>query len=123
MNRRRKKSLNLLELTPSKLVPWEPGEDGTVVVLLPKFRNPLLVRWLVPRMKSPDIRIKLDKIGSFVWTLCDGKTTVAEIADRMVAEFGDSAAAAHDRIRQFLFSLEKADLVNLYDNRNIIHTD
>ena len=123
MNRRQKKSLNLLELTPSKLVPWEPGENGTIVVLLPKFRNRLLVKWLMPRMKAPDIRIKLDKMGSFVWNLCDGKTTVGEIADRVVAEFGDSAIAAHDRIRTFLLSLEKADLVNLYDRGNSIQSN
>lgn len=123
MNLRRRKSVNLLELTPSKLVPWEPGENGTVVVLLPKFRNQFAVKWIMPRMKAPDIRIKLDKMGSFVWNLCDGKTTVAEIADRMVAEFGDSATAAHERIRTFLLSLEKADLVNLYDRGKSIQSN
>lgn len=123
MKRKEKKLVNLLELTPSQLVPWEPGEKGTVVVLLPKFRNQLLVKWLMPRLKYPDIRIKLDRMGSFVWKLCDGNTTVAEIAERMVAEFGDSATAAHDRIRTFLLSLEKSDLVNLHNHGKSVQTD
>ena len=113
--RKHRKSLNLLELTPAQRVPWETGESGNVVVLVPKFRNPLLVRWVVPRMKFPDIRVKLDVRGSFVWKMCNGSTTVAEMSDRMTAEFGDTAASAQERIRGFLLMLEKSDLVNLYD--------
>ena len=86
-----------------------------VVVLVPKFRNGLVVRWIVPHLRYPNVRVKLDAMGSFVWRLCDGKTTVGEIADRMVGEFGNSAAKAHDRLRTFLLTLEKSDLVNLHD--------
>ena len=92
------------------------GEGGTVVVLVPKFRNEILVRWLVPHLKYPVVRVKLDALGSFVWKLCDGKTTVGEMADRMTVEFGDTAASAQERIRQFLLTLEKTDLVNLNDS-------
>ena len=66
-------------------------------------------------MKFPDIRVKLDVHGSFVWKMCNGSTTVAEMSDRMTAEFGDTAASAQERIRKFLLMLEKSDLVNLYD--------
>jgi hypothetical protein len=117
--RKYRKSLNLLELTPAQRVPWETGESGNVVVLVPKFRNPLLVRWVVPRMKFPDVRVKLDVHGSFVWKMCNGSTTVAEMSDRMTAEFGDTAASAQERIRRFLLMLEKSDLVNLYDTAPI----
>jgi hypothetical protein len=47
--------------------------------------------------------------------LCDGKTTVAEMANRMTAEFGDTETSAQERIRKFLLTLEKSDLVYLYD--------
>jgi hypothetical protein len=116
MKRNDRKLINLLELTPAQRVPWETAENGGVVLLVPKFRNVLVVKWLVPHLKYPNVRVKLDTMGSFVWKQCDGRTTVAEIADRMNAEFGDSATAAHDRIRTFLLTLEKSDLVNLYDN-------
>ncbi|MGA3243644.1 MAG: PqqD family protein [Bacteroidota bacterium] len=115
MGRKSRKSVNLLELTPVQCVPWETGENGCIVVLVPKFRNELLVRWLVPHMRYPVVRVKLDALGSFVWKMCDGKTTVAEISDKMTAEFGETAASAQERIRKFLLMLEKSDLVNLYD--------
>lgn len=113
MGREKRKSVNLLELTPVQRVPWETGESGSVVVLVPKFRNELLVRWLVPRMKYPNVRVKLDSLGSFVWKLCDGKTTVDEMAHRMTSEFGEPASSARERIRKFLLTLEKSDLVYL----------
>lgn len=110
-----KKQINLLELTPAQRVSWETAENGTVVVLIPKFQNELLVRWVMPRLSSPYVRLRLDTLGSFVWKQCDGKTTVAVIAERMKGEFGDSLQQVHDRIRTFLLTLEKSDLVNLHE--------
>lgn len=113
MRRRKRQSINLLELTPEQRAPWETAENGNVVVLVPKFQHELLAKWLVPRLKYPHVRVKLDKLGSFVWKQCDGRTTVAEIAERLRAEFTDMAGSAEDRIRTFLLMLEKSDLVNL----------
>jgi hypothetical protein len=113
MRRKKRLSINLLELKPAQRVGWEPGENGNVVVLIPKFQNELLVRWLLPHFKYPHVRVKLDKLGSFVWKQCDGRTTVAEIAARMRTEFEESASSAEERIRTFLLMLEKSELVNL----------
>ncbi|MCX6143272.1 MAG: PqqD family protein [Ignavibacteriales bacterium] len=113
MRRRKRQTINLLELTPEQRAPWETAENGNVVVLIPKFHHELLVKWLVPRLKYPHVRVKLDKLGSFVWKQCDGRTTVAEMAARLRTEFQDSAGSAEDRIRTFLLMLEKSDLVNL----------
>ena len=116
MFRRKDKSkINLLELTPSQRVSWETAENGTVVVLVPKFHNEFLVRWLMPRLRYPYVRLKLDPLGSFVWKQCDGTTSVSVIAERMQAEFGDSLQQVHDRIRTFLLMLEKTDVVDLYE--------
>jgi hypothetical protein len=113
MRRKKRFSVNLLDLTPEQLVGWEISENGNVVVIIPKFQNELLVKWLLPRLKYPHVRAKLDKMGSFVWKQCDGRTTVAQIADRMRAEFEESAGSVEDRIRTFLLMLEKSELVNL----------
>jgi hypothetical protein len=113
MRRTKRQSINLLELTPEQRVGWETAENGSVVVLVPKFQHELLVKWLVPHLRYPHVRVKLDKLGSFVWKQCDGKTTVATMADKMRSEFADSAESAEDRIRTFLLMLEKSDLVNL----------
>ena len=118
MRRRKRQSTNLLELTPEQRATWETAENGNVVVRVPKFQHELLVKWLVPRLKYPHVLVKLDKLGSFVWKQCDGRTTVAEIAERLRSEFADSAGSAEDRIRTFLLMLEKSDLVNLHAHEN-----
>ncbi|HCA81549.1 MAG TPA: PqqD family protein [Bacteroidetes bacterium] len=113
--RKDKKEINLLELMPAQRVSWETAENGTVVVLIPKFHNEFLVRWLVPRLRYPFVRLKLDPLGSFVWKQCDGRTTVTVIAERMQAEFGDSLQQVHNRIRSFLLMLEKTEVVDLHE--------
>jgi hypothetical protein len=113
LRRKKRQLINLLELTPAQKAGWETAENGNVVVLIPKFQNELLAKWLLPRLRYPHVRVKLDKLGSFVWKQCDGRTTVAEIADRMRAEFQESASSAEERIRTFLLMLEKSELVNL----------
>ena len=116
MRRKERQSTNLLELRPTQQAPWETASNGTVVVLAPRFRNEFAVRWLVPYLRNPNVRIQLDRVGSFVWKRCDGKTTVAEIADQMSVEFGDSMQSLHDRLRKFLLTLERSELVALFDH-------
>lgn len=101
---------NLLYLRPRRTREWEEV-DGRVVVLMPKFRHPLLVRWLLPFLRSQNFRIKLDGLGSAVWKQCDGETSVASIAERVRAEFGETAEPVHDRIGTFLRKLEHGELV------------
>lgn len=118
MRKKDRRFINLLELTPAQRVPWETDEQGTVIVLVPKFESELLKRWIMPHLRYPNVRVKLDKLGSFVWKQCDGNTTVATIVDRMEAEFGNSLQGVQDRIRTFLLMLERSELVNLI-NRQI----
>ncbi len=73
--------INLLHLVPVQNTKCEIKEDGLVVLFKPKFANSLLVKYLLPRMKRPYYKIKLDDIGSFFWLKCDGTRTVKEIAD------------------------------------------
>ena len=101
---------NLLDLRPRRLREWEE-EDGRVVVLVPKFRHPLMVRWVLPFLRAKHFRVKLDGLGSAVWRGCDGETDVAAIAERLRAEFGAAAEPLHDRIGSFLKKLEHGELM------------
>jgi hypothetical protein len=105
------KTLNLLELRPLRSVDWEATEDGRVVLLVPKFRHPFLVKWLVPFLAKPNLRVKLDARGSFIWGLCDGSTPVREMVERLEDEFGDAAEPVYDRIGKFLRKLEREECV------------
>jgi hypothetical protein len=89
------------------------ADNNLVVLLLPKFKHPLLVRWLLPFLKNPNFKIKLDRYGSFIWTNCDGDTTVHEIAARLKLQFGDAVDPVYDRIAMFMSQLRKNEFILL----------
>jgi len=99
--------INLLTLIPERLIEWEKNDQGLVDLLKPKYRHPWLVRHLVPRLKRPHYRIRLDEIGSYFWENCDGLLSVREIADRQKSHFGDRVEPLYERIGLFLKSLER----------------
>lgn len=105
---------NLLDLKPVRNMDWETGENGLTVLLIPKFQNRYLVKWLMPRLAKPNFRVKLDAYGSFVWNQCDGNTTVAEMAERMREQFGEKVEPLYDRIAKFLQRLEREDFLRLH---------
>jgi hypothetical protein len=104
--------INLWELKPLRIAKWETTEDGKVVVLVPKFKNPFLVKWVLPYLAKPFFRIKLDDIGSAIWQRCDGATSVAVIAQSLKDKFGGSVEPVDERINKFLNHLERGDLLS-----------
>lgn len=113
MRFRKPEPLNLLELRPERSAEWETGEDGRVVLLIPKFRNPFMVRWVLPMLSSKAFRVKLDAFGSFVWKACDGSSTVAQLGEQMRREFGESAEPVFERIGKFLNKLEREEFIRI----------
>ena len=99
--------VDLMTVRPQQNAAWEETAEGRVVLLRPKFRHPLFVRWLLPRLKSQNFRITLDDEGSYVWRACDGETTVSTIGERMHRDLGLSADSVYDRIGVFIWRLEK----------------
>ena len=93
-------------MVPVRNVKWETSEEGHVVLLRPKYRNGILARILLPRMKNPYFKIKLDEIGTAVWLLCDGESCVADIAENLKEEFGDKIEPCVGRLELFLAHLE-----------------
>jgi hypothetical protein len=106
--------VNLLDLVPGKRLRWEMDGD-TVVLLYPKFRNRLLVKFLMPRMKRPFWKIKLDEIGSWTWQHADGKATVKQIGEGLREHFGDKVEPVYDRLGLFFRKLE-SDKFIAYEN-------
>jgi hypothetical protein len=104
---------NLFALRPRRQARFNLGADGLVTVLVPKFTNRLAVRWLVPLLARPDVTVRLDAQGSFVWDRCDGATTVLEIADGLHAESGGDLADIRNRVAGFVQQLARNQLVTL----------
>lgn len=104
------KNANYLDLHPLKLHSEEIN-DNIVTVLIPKFKNKFIVKHIVPKLKSPDIKLKLDEIGSATWLLLDGTKEVRTIAKLLLDKFGEKIEPVNQRLTKFL--------TNLYEQRLI----
>lgn len=100
-----KRQQNLYELCPVPAVPFEVGGDELVTLLVPRFEGRRLTALLGRLLRRPDIRVRLDSLGSFVWQQCDGKATVVDIAARAAAKFGGDAEAMLHRTGAFFAKL------------------
>ncbi|MCU0643144.1 MAG: PqqD family protein [bacterium] len=99
--------VNLLDLIPEQKIKFEESGDGLITLIKPKFKNKFLVKYLLPRIKKPNFKIKLDQFGSFVWKQCDGNNTVGQIANLLKAKFQDEIDPVHDRLAVFIQSLAR----------------
>ena len=99
------KSTNTLDLTPFKLYSDQKDVDNLIVVIVPKFKNKLAAKYISPNLKSDHFKIKLDKFGSAVWTMIDGKKKVEKIIKDMEHQFGLDLQQAEERITKFIFQL------------------
>lgn len=99
--------INLLDLIPVKNIEWQKNKEGLIDLLKPKLKNPFLAKNLLPRLKNPCYRIRLDAVGSFIWELCDGHLTVKELGNKLKDKFKDKVEPLYDRLSLFLQNLEK----------------
>ena len=95
-------SPNLLELKPTRNLEWETDDENKVVLFVPKFTSRFAVRWFVPLLAKPTMRVKLDERGSFVWQRCDGNTTVQAIGEKMSVVFTEPVETTYERIGKFI---------------------
>ena len=101
-------ALNLLELKPIRNTRSETNEEGLVTLFVPKFQNQWTVRWLIPLLAKPHIRLKLDRYGSYIWNACDGNTTVRDIGQKMGEKFGEEVDLLYERIGLFIRRLDES---------------
>lgn len=82
-----------------------PDEDTQLILVVPRtgWLERLSIRWL----GQPEaIRVRLDELGSFVLSRCDGTRTVQELADALEQAFGQKAEPVLPRLVQFLKILD-----------------
>jgi hypothetical protein len=98
-------------LVPVRAHRWEEGAGGLVTVFVPKFSGRFTRRWLMPLLARPDVRLRLDELGSFVWRECDGRTTVADLAERVHRRFGGGPDESLARVSSFVRQLGRTTSV------------
>ncbi|AFH49861.1 Hypothetical protein IALB_2156 [Ignavibacterium album JCM 16511] len=104
--------VNYLELTPIRNYNHIEEEKNKVSVLVPRFTNKFLVKYLVPRLKSPDIKVKLDKFGSAAWLKADGNKNVQLICDELLSEFGEEINPVVERVTKFYTQLYQYQFIS-----------
>ncbi len=103
--------VNLLDLTPKRLVEWT--EENDVVVLqrpqLPKpWRTPF--KWF-SAVQAPK-RLRLDDIGTSIWKALDGRRTVGEVAGLLETEFGARVDPVEERLATMIRTLHRERYLN-----------
>ena len=88
-------------------------EDEIVVITYPKKFGKMEKR-LQNRIGGPEeIRRPLDKFSSYIWEMCDGENTVADVVRKFDKKFGEEVAPAPDRVQIFLETLLGLNLIEL----------
>ena len=126
MLRRKKPKYDFADLVPLRKCDHETDEEGHVVLLKPRFGWGPLKRYLLPRLKSPYVRITLDDIGTHAWNALDGRTTVGDIARDLAKTFADPVTGiemtdALGRLTQFLMHLHRHGLIGLLAPQDTEH--
>ena len=88
---------------------------GEVVILYPVTARPwiaALARWLGTGAAAPRTgRLQLDAMGSEVWGMLDGRSSLREIADRFAGRHRVGATEAQTAVAQFVRELGRRGLV------------
>jgi len=97
----------------SRLVKVERGEDGNIVLQVPR-RDTATVRAMSRLFGMPPYRqVALDELGTFVIELCDGKHTVRDLARRLAGRFRLDRREAEVSVTSYLRDLGRRSIVGL----------
>lgn len=90
---------------------WEVREGGEVVVSIPRKKG-RFIDFLSKFISAPkEKRIILDKVGSHVWRLCDGKHTAREIAETLHKEYKLTLEEAEASLNAYFAQLSKRGML------------
>ena len=96
---------------PVRLVEWSSDGDGrvTLAVRRREDRATRMLSFLVPIPRQR--RVALDEIGSDVWRMCDGDTSLADMAGTLARKYKLNYKEAQQPLLRFLNDLARRGLV------------
>lgn len=105
--KKKKQQRNYLDLIPERAekIRWSQDEDGIVVL---EVENTGVFNRIAQRLfKRPKYtKVHMEKYGSFLWPLIDGKRTVLELAQLQKEAFGDEVEPLYPRIVKYIQIME-----------------
>ena len=89
-----------------------------VTVFYVKEKLTFIERTFFKKSSKKPYKIDLDKVGSFVWQLCDGKINVGEITEIVKKHFSEKIEPAKERVEMFIKQMNKNKLISLYEKKS-----
>ena len=84
----KKDDIDFYDIVPFVKPHISTGKEGDIsVITFPRFRKAFFQKHFVLRGKSKDIHVRLDKNGTFIWDLIDGRRSVRELINLSVDHF------------------------------------
>ena len=105
------KQANFLDLHPIAQHGHELEEEGTVRVLIPRFKGNILSKLMQSSKRSPFIKLSLDELGSATWLLMDGNNDVRTMCRILREQKGEKIEPAQERVTRFLSQLFQQNLI------------
>ena len=114
MRKGNKGDKNFLDYIPIRIAGyrWEADEEGLVTIYVENrgFFN----RAAQKLFHRPKIsQVHLEKTGSFIWPLIDGKKTIYEIGEIVVGHFHDELNPLYPRLSKYFGILKNCGFVEL----------
>ncbi len=107
----------LLEMYPVKECEFDVENDLVIIKyinLTPSF----IERIFFKKQTQRPARVDLDKLGTAVWHLCDGKNSVNSIVAKLKEQSGEELEQAEQRTIQFIKQLAGNKFITLYQKNN-----
>ena len=115
---KKKEPRNLLDIVPVKNdgIDWIVTQDDIVQIVIK--RDSWLDRLVRKFKKTPENAfIDLDKYGSRVWMLIDGKSDVQQIAQSLKHSFEDEIEPLYERLGAYINILNNNNFIDLKSDK------
>lgn len=110
----RKEAANYLDFIPAyqPAIQWKAEAQGKITIYM---ENKGVFHWLAQKLlKKPEVsQIHLDEMGSFIWSLIDGKRSVYEIGGKVKEKFGEKAEPLYERLVMYMHNLESYGFIQM----------
>ena len=104
--------------TRNEAVEWDRDENGDICITMVRSKASWKLELLAKILYLPDRRrVVLDEVGSGVWEMCDGATTVAMMIRRLSERYKLNRKEAEISLLHYLRQLGKKKLVGFLVER------
>jgi hypothetical protein len=100
--------IDFMELIPKSRVEYEiADDDAKVVLLLPRFTDPIFGRLVQPRLSQHKkfIRMALDQRGSWIWQNLGDNVRMGDLVAGFQEKFPNDQNDAPERLSGYLFNM------------------